>query len=102
MKCDWLSLLMKSTRVPGGTVIAAGLAPLEVSVMVVLLVGVPPELSGALGDDPPQFSANEINAPIPTSRPRVIHVANVRSLSMLDRMLSETGPFRLRKSLRNK
>jgi hypothetical protein len=76
MKCDPPSLLMNSTRVPGGTVMAAGLAPLEVNVMVVLAVGVPPELSGVLGDDPLQLTANVIKTPIPTSRPGVIHIAN--------------------------
>ena len=50
---------MKSTRLPGGTVTAAGLVPLDVSVMVVLFAGGPPGSLGPLGDDdPPQFTTS--------------------------------------------
>jgi len=93
---------MNSTREPGGTVTAAGFVPLDVSVIVVLGVGVPPGSLGPLGDDP-QFTANVSNAAAARSRPRVSHVGNVCSISMLDRLPPvNPGAFRLRKSLRNK
>jgi hypothetical protein len=78
--------------VPGGTVTAAGLVPLELSVMVVLLVGGPPGSLGPLGDDPPQFTINVTTAAVMMSRRRrIVHNANACSFGMLDRMRC---PFR--------
>jgi hypothetical protein len=50
-----VSLLMKSTRVPGGTVSTAGLTPFEVIVMVLLARDGSGVTVGAEGAPPPQL-----------------------------------------------
>ena len=61
-----MSLLVNRTRVPWLTVIAAGLAPADVRVMVVVAVGGPPP-PGADGEPPPQLLPIEAIARIATN-----------------------------------